>query len=291
LIERVNSFARIAHLNPDQYVSELGGRAHMVNTEKAIDWAISKGANGLKADLNFDNAGNPTDYKHGGSFSDCSCKFLTTTADHVCSVISRNDTTPAATLLRFIATKQSIALHIVDTKMNDQVNQEAAGANVIKLLESNLFGAGYQGSVIVGVSHTKYIAYIQTAARAAAVSPYVARISFTFDGEGNDNRKVFAALNKINSIHRAYGTGITSCWNSDFYSSITPGCVQEHRGAQGLTYIWTIDSKNSMTKYLHAGARGIITNMLGELQSLLNEYGIALAKPETHIPPAKTPLT
>lgn len=47
--------------------------AHMVNTKDAIEWAISKRANGLEADLNFDKAGNPTVYKHGGYVSDCTC--------------------------------------------------------------------------------------------------------------------------------------------------------------------------------------------------------------------------
>ncbi|MFK8186393.1 MAG: hypothetical protein AB8B99_23705 [Phormidesmis sp.] len=261
--------------------------AHMVNTPKAICWALSKGANGLEADLNFDEDGNPTVYEHGGLVSDCTCNLLPSD-NHVCSVVSKDDKTPAAELLRCIACQPNVALHVVDTKMNDDVDQRAAGANVIKLLENELFGAGYQGNVIVGVGATKYIDYIKAAVKQASGSRYKARISFTFDGEFDDYEKVFNALSNLNSVHKAYGTGITACSPSTYYPAILRGCVEETRAFHGLTYIWTLDSTSSMKKYLQHGVRGIMTNRPGDLRDLLDNDGIELAKPATLIPPATT---
>ena len=262
--------------------------AHMVNTTAAVAWAIGYGANGLEADLNFDSAGNPTVYKHGGLVSDCTCNPFPSKY-HVCSVVSKDSETPAADLLRFIASQASVALHIVDTKMTDAVDQNAAGMAVINLLDSALFEAGYNGVVIVGVGNTKYLPYIKAAAGQAAMSKYRDRISFTFDGEGRDYQKVFAALNQVGD-YRVYGTGITVCAPETYYDAIQQGCVQEHRGAQGLTYIWTLDSGSSMERYLGLGARGILTNMPSVLRDLLSKYGIPLAKPSTLIPKATTPL-
>ena len=262
--------------------------AHMVNTTAAVAWAVGYGANGMEADLNFDSAGNPTVYKHGGLVSDCTCNPLPSKY-HVCSVVSKDSETPAAVLLRFIASQPSVALHIVDTKMTDGVDQNAAGVAVIKLLDSELFGAGYNGAVIVGVGETKYIQYIKAAAAQAAMSKYADRISFTFDGEGNNYSTVFAALNQVGNS-RAYGTGITVCSPGTYYDAIQEACIQEHRVAQGLTYIWTLDKESSMETYLHLGARGILTNMPIVLRDLLNKNGIPLAKPSTLIPKATTPL-
>ena len=262
--------------------------AHMVNTTTAVAWAVGYGANGLEADLNFDSAGTPTVYKHGGLVSDCTC-IPSPTKYNVCSVVSKDSETPAATLLRFIASQPGVALHIVDTKMTDDVDQEAAGVAVIKLLDVELFGAGYNGDVIVGVGETKYLRYIKAAAGQAALSKYSDRISFTFDGEGNSYQKVFAALNQVGN-RRVYGTGITVCLPTTYYDAISAACVQEHRVAQGLTYIWTLDSESSMETYLHLGARGILTNTPSALRDLLNKYGIPLAKPSTLIPKATNPL-
>ena len=262
--------------------------AHMVNTTEAVAWALGYGANGLEADLNFDSAGNPTVYKHGGLVSDCSCNPFPSKYN-VCSVVSKDSETPAGQWLRFVASQTGVALHIVDTKMTDEVNQDAAGVAVIKLLDSELFDAGYKGDVIVGTGETKYLRYIKAAAAQAAMSKYADRISFTFDGEGNDYQKVYAALNQVGD-RRVYGTGITVCSPGTYYDAIQEGCVQEHRVAQGLTYIWTLDSDSSMETYLHLGARGILTNMPSVLRDLLNKYGLPLAKPSTLIPKAIAPL-
>lgn len=262
--------------------------AHMVNTTAAVAWAIGYGANGLEADLNFDSAGNPTVYKHGGAVSDCSC-IPSPSKYNVCSVVSKDSETPAAEWLRFVAAQSGVALHIVDTKMTDEVDQAAAGKAVIDLLNSELFEGGYSGNVIVGVGETKYIQYIKAAAEQAATSKYVDRISFTFDGEQNDYQNVFAGLNQVGN-RRVYGTGITVCLPATYYDAIQAGCVQEHRVAQGLTYIWTLDSESSMETYLHLGARGIMTNTPSVLGDLLNKYGLPLARPSTLIPKAIAPL-
>jgi hypothetical protein len=46
--------------------------AHMTNTAAAVDWALGQGANGVEMDLQFDAAGKPTFFKHGG-ICDCTC--------------------------------------------------------------------------------------------------------------------------------------------------------------------------------------------------------------------------
>ena len=264
--------------------------AHMVNSPAAIQWAVAQGANGLEADLIFDMDGNPTLFKHGipsdseGAIALYAIDLINgpeLKAGHVCHLVNGLTETPASELLQ--AVPHDVALFIVDSKMDDGQNYEAAGKNVIQKLIEYLFERGYRGNVIVGVGEMKYSRYIAAAAAAAAASPYADRISFTFDMEGNNFMGVKAKLDELEIKHPVYGTGISIMSTDVFYDAITQSTDAEDKKEIGLTYIWTLDKESSMEQYLLYGARGIMTNRPGDLTSIVKEYGIPLARPETLI--------
>src|SRR5689334_16981043 len=60
--------------------------AHMANTEAAVDWAAARGANGVEADLRFDETGKPLEFRHGG-ICDCFCAFG---RESICSALRTN---------------------------------------------------------------------------------------------------------------------------------------------------------------------------------------------------------
>src|SRR5690349_7155197 len=48
--------------------------AHMTNLKSAVDYAISVKANAIEMDMNFDDEGIPTDFRHGWP-CDCTCSL------------------------------------------------------------------------------------------------------------------------------------------------------------------------------------------------------------------------
>ena len=93
---------------------------HMTNTRSAVDWAVSTGAIALKADLNLDDAGDPTLFRHGFP-CDCTC-FTGGVYDRLDSC---GASTNASALLQHIATKP-IALLVIDSKVDGSTNPQRA---------------------------------------------------------------------------------------------------------------------------------------------------------------------
>ncbi len=257
---------------------------HMTNTRSAVDWAVSTGANALEADLNFDDAGNPTVFRHG-SPCDCTC-FTGGVCDHLDSC---NASTDAPALLQHIATKP-IALLVIDSKV-DGSTSSTAGRNVVNLLASSLFAQGFGGAVIIGAPKLSAFSYLQTAVEAAQASPYGSRMYFTVDGEGNDVGGVLGKLVSLTSRNIVYGTGISACLPGSFETSILIGAANKGAGVIGLDYIWTLDKETSMARYIESGAQGIMTNYPDRLVDLLRRRRIPLAAPGTAIPPSTTPAS
>jgi glycerophosphoryl diester phosphodiesterase len=259
---------------------------HMANGEKAVRWAAGSGANGIEADLQFDKDGKPTVFKHGGS-CDCTCVKY-----GVCKQLESKcaTSTPAEILLKAIAAEhEAIGLVIIDSKVDQ--NLEAAGKNVIRLLETALFSnEAFKGVVIVSVSRGKELAYLQAAATAAAQNEQLAkRIYFAIDGQ-TDVKKVLKKLTTLSSANIVFGTGITACMFGNFETPIAQAALNESKGVIGFVYIWTIDNRDSAFSYLRAGANGVMTNSPAPMIEFLKKKGYTLAIPGTVFPPATSKI-
>jgi hypothetical protein len=195
---------------------------HMTNTPATVQWAVDQGANGLEMDLQFDSAGSPTVFQHGGSVTDCVCAFAYGICPHY-DGDPKTRSTPAGQHLDNIATKPSIALVVIDSKINGSdptAKQTAAGKAVVKLLEDHLFGNSFSGQAIVSVASTSAAAYLSSVSTAAAASTYKNRIHFTFDQEGSDVAKSLNTLKALSNSNRVYGTGISACSPTQYYQAI-----------------------------------------------------------------------
>jgi glycerophosphoryl diester phosphodiesterase len=270
--------------------------AHMINAgPKYVDWAMGQGANALEMDLRFDAAGTPTVFFHGTP-CDCTCSLLAR-AGNVCGVVAGvsslnhacSDSTDAIRHLQQIAThKGALALVIIDSKVDakPETNLTVAGKKVIELLDTNLFGNGFAGNVIVGVPEIKYSAYLEAAVRQAESSPKKARYFFVIDGENKRVNDTIKQLAMLATKNRVYANGISSCSPNTYYSEIGVGIQNQKSGSVGMVYTWTIDKSSSMDKYIASGVSGIITNEPGLLRARALAAGKTLAVPTSTIPPA-----
>lgn len=263
--KKVYCSGKFKRRNPPYYVI-----AHMTNTPNTVDFAVKKGANAVEMDLSFKKNGNLSRFYHGPA---CDCYPVVTTAKGVCGPLYRDGTrqghrgpgrackaksTPSH-LLSHVATKQSIALVIIDSKIESGLRLANAGRQVILNLEHHLFGRGYKGQVIVGIAKAKHIAYLRAAVKQARRSRYRQRIFFGIDQETS----VSSTINKLRQLgtkNIVFGTGISAVSPGKYYDEIVRAAQQEQDRRTGFTYIWTLDKASSMKKYINLGARGIMTN-------------------------------
>jgi hypothetical protein len=270
--------------------------AHMINAgPKYVDWAMGQGANALEMDLRFDAAGTPTVFFHGTP-CDCTCRLLAR-AGNVCGVIAGvsslnhacSDSTDAIRHLQQIAThKAALALVIIDSKVDakPETNLTVAGKKLIELLDTNLFGNGFAGNVIVGVPEIKYSAYLEAAVRQTESSPKKARYFFVIDGENKRVNDTIKQLAMLATKNRVYANGSSSCSPNNYFSEIGVAIQNQKSGSVGMVYTWTIDKSSSMDKYIASGVSGIITNEPGLLRARALAAGKTLAVPTSTIPPA-----
>jgi len=295
--------------------------AHAVNHSQYIDWAIRNGANGIEADLRFTEAGQPVRFQHG---TICECQFpqwgfLLWNQTAICTQMMKNDKTyrpdpdspktetvnssedacnvneTARGFLNTLA-KKPIALFIVDSKVGGTVGKNdadrtAAGKAVIALLQKELFDKGYQGKVIVGVDKSAYRKYTEAAVAAARGTPYVDRIVFSFDEDGNSYplpltpssaELTLARLKEIAPGKAVYGNGISANLTSSFVYSFSKGVLAEAAREVNLNYVWTLDKPDAMNSYLSLGVRGIMTNDPSQMKKAVQPYldqGGRMARP------------
>ncbi len=256
---------------------------HMANSEEAVQWVADSGGNGIEVDLNFNVAGFPTVFKHGGPLCDCNCAWA---YPSVCKYLKFGCETTAGTvnLLRKVANLKSIGLVIIDCKTNENIPPIAAG-RILPMLDDYLFGAGYQGNVIISVAELKYSEFLETAAATAKKSPYAGRIYFSYDQVENDTGAVVSALTRLTNDHRAYGTGWTACLVKDLRDGILMGYLNEASGVVALDYIWSIDRDVSIKEYLRAGADAIVTNRVDYTVKLVHDLGYTLAAAGSQLRP------
>jgi glycerophosphoryl diester phosphodiesterase len=257
--------------------------AHMTNTIDAVQWALNEGANAVEMDVRFSAAGEPGRFHHGG-VCDCACSLWS--SKHVCSHGGRCDgETPVPAMLSALAQEKRLALVVLDSKVtvdDAMETQRRAGERIIDVLETNLFGRGYGGIVVVSVAHPDAAMYLATAARRASASPARDRILFTFDEEGGtrgDASRTLQLLAALQIDRVAYGTGASSCVPCGYEDAIATAASRRSGSGLGLVYAWTLDRAASMKRYIEKGANGIMTNKPAVLLDVVKELGLPLAVP------------
>ena len=252
----------------------------MTNTVDAVNWVLQEGANALEIDINFSDAGAPQVFYH------CNCFAGRAGVCNHLGPIPCEAQTDAATLLRHIATKPSVALVIIDSKVGSLGADalSADGGQIITLLDNELFARGYRGDVIVGAPDRDQFAYVSAAANAVLNSSNRTRYYYSIDQESDETNQTIWSLIDLQTSRRVYGTGISACSAAQYYEAVTHGAANERAGVVGLTYTWTIDKESTMRKYLQAVARGIITNNPGTLASVLRERNAKLVAAGSTIP-------
>jgi glycerophosphoryl diester phosphodiesterase len=266
--------------------------AHMANTRAAIDWAIQQGANAIEVDLNFRD-GKATRFRHGFP-CDCTGGLLCRqVGDSICKFgASCAGSMEAVELLQYVANQLQVALLVIDSKVRrygrtlSRPEQRSAAQHLVELLESELFGRGYTGSVIISVARVDGSrSFMRTAATAAASKPFADKVYFSYDQEGNDVERVLDTLvRSVRTKGRAFGTGRSACLPGDFRKGIDLARRNREAGVASFVYVWTVDQGDSMERYLKAGAQGIMTNFPGRLKQLIEKRGGTLATRETPLP-------
>ncbi len=277
--------------------------AHMVNTVKAVNWAMGIGVNGLEIDLRFNSINMPSKFKHSSLFEPCDCSagdgYLS--GDNVCKHMGFfmcHASTPAADLLSHLAKVQfsnQLAVIYIDSKVDTSdapPDISIAGTNVIAFLDTNLFAKGYKGQVIISTGDIKYIAYTKRAIEAANSSSNKSRYYFTFDGLSStpnispspevatqEFQVAIKALIDLGTANRVYSVGISKTMPGTFYNQVSLSTYNKKTGVLAATGVWTLDSKDSMNKYLSYDVDSIMTNVPGDALSVFTDLHIPLAKP------------
>jgi glycerophosphoryl diester phosphodiesterase len=280
--------------------------AHMVNTRAAVDWGLAQGANAVEMDIRFTPAGVPEKFRHSHEVTQaCDCFHPTSSDDHVCShlgplppLANLNKCfaeTDAVVMLNYLATK-SIAVVYMDSKVDSSSDAPAkldvAGTNIIDFLDTNLFGKGYKGQVIVSTPAIKYEAYTKAAIARANNSRNKAHYFFTFDGQSSGVNLAPSSVNQATDFgttmqhlkdagtsNRVYATGLTALLPATFYDQITISAYNKKQGIIASTGIWTIDDPDAMSQYLDVGVDSIMSNKPGVAVALIKRLGGTLAAP------------
>ncbi|CAF3851900.1 unnamed protein product [Rotaria sp. Silwood1] len=205
----------------------------MANSNTAVNWAVSQGANAIECDIHFDNSGKPFLIEHGPG---CDCRCATGN-DHVCVVLQNQCSGPSARenpapYMQNIARQSSIALYFVDSKVDASMGETLvkAGAGLIPFMDENLFGYGYKGQVIISSASFSTFEYVEAAAIAAKASRNAQRYFFTTDQEENNYEGVMNRLYPVTN-NRVYGTGASSCGTApSYYAAITAAVAGKKQG-------------------------------------------------------------
>lgn len=237
--------------------------AHMINTPRAIRWALEQGANGIEIDLQFEGT-RPIQFHHGFP-CDCTCLLqLLTNRNNRCGALGEgcSASTNALEMADFLGSSEiassRLALIYVDAKLEKSIrNYAEAGANVVKLFNERVLARGYRGQILLGCLTILQSDYLRGAQEEAVKSNFSDRYYYTIDNEGDNAYKVWDDSLQLGTNNIVYSTGITACLPGTFYKAIQYSLETKAYAAVG---IWTIDQESSMRSYLKAGVDFILTN-------------------------------
>ncbi len=275
--------------------------AHMANTTAAVQWALGAGVNAVEMDLQFQSDGSPQEFRHGG-VCDCSCTDgciikPTCESGNVCYILwesgsSCNASVDADTMTKFLGSypnqhhPNKLAVIYIDSKVDSgSIDLAAAGKAVIDLLDTNTFGGGFKGQVVISTPATEQIAYTKAAINAAKASTNREQYYFTIDNEGDNFLAVAKALVPLTE-NRGFSTGITACAPVTYYEAIELSALNEKNGVMSFTGIWTLNDESSMSTYLDDGANGLMTNIPSHALAALEAKGLKLAEPGAAFAPS-----
>lgn len=256
---------------------------HMANSAEIVEWALESGANAIEADLRFDARGRPLEFHHGAP-CDCSCKPA-----EICKRFSRevcNETTPAEELLSMLASQRSLALVFIDGKIDEMTPLEPAGRHTIVAIDEQLIQKGYKGNVVLSTKEFASEEFLRAAAMEIDARGLSSRVMLTFGGEGNNVEEAIERLIALPTALRAVGAGSSACWIGPYKPAIRRAEEKRRAGVISLTYIWTIDRRAAMNRYIDLGVGAIITNNPRRLSDLLEKKRIGQATPGTRPPTA-----
>lgn len=269
---------------PVSPLKEVYSISHMTNTVGAIKWAVQHRANAVEADLDFTRKGKNGNFNlkfRHGNISDCLPIKFQRSICHIVNGASAED--PIAWFNQIRTSK--LPLVIIDSKLKsitEEADLKAAGTQVAKLLHVNLFKQGYQGSVIVAVPKIEQVPYlVSVLEQAKKLDNSAEKLYFTIDQEGGKFSQVLSALLPLKP-NIVYGTGISANLQyfdskemKTYYNGITEAVEARNKGTIKFIYIWTLDKKSSMKRYLRAGVDGVMTNEPGVLADIITRFGKA----------------
>ena len=278
--------------------------AHMVNTPKAIRWALNQGANAIEFDVNFDRGHMHT--RHGTP-CDCSTLIGTLNAGNVCYLESGFDAcTASASLDEIISTiiehKHRIAMAYFDSKVATLKEADyyrggqSAGAAILRL-----FHRGFLGLLVVDCNDSTYRNYLSGIVHAIGESPFAKKILYTFGGTlqglfprddvGATLRMEYYQLAK-QTQYRILSAGISTAapvGDSRYSTAMKIGSTMFQDGFFAVPpLIWTVDSEKSMMRFIDDGARILMTNVPSRARSAFNRANHHLAIPGEYVPEAAT---
>ena len=270
---------------PVQCAEKFWAIAHMANNENVLGWALAAGANALETDITFDSTGVPITAFHG-SPCDCTCLITYGTCQFPVSQICSEPHDISKVYAYFMAhpQREQVALLYVDSKIDavPQRLERKAALNIVKLLEEEIFGKGYEGYVVIGGGKERYL---KSLAEIVNLSQYQSKIFITYDGfsELSEGLQYMAKLDYNNKLLSA---GISMCAQSfyNFEKDAVLGRINKAKGVISETIIWTIDREDQFDKYYNYGGRGFISNNIAVLVQWAKKRGYELFTKDDVVP-------
>lgn len=189
---------------------------------------------------------------------------------------------PAAAMMEKLASYQDrLAVVYLDSKIDiddKPTNLSLAGQNVVAFTDTNLFGNGYRGQVVVSCPSKQQLEYLRGVQQALENSAFRGNYYLTIDGQSSifdlspanclftgvqaESNYFYDVANALRPLtkNRIYSTGITTYIPCIFKNQMALAGYNVKSGSLSSAGIWTLDSPTSMAEYLYLNSGSIMTN-------------------------------
>ena len=257
--------------------------AHMVNSKRAVKYAMDAGANAVELDLMFEEKqGVPTRFYHGAP-CDCTCYRLLPffSSGNICFLSHRpcNTGTRSDELLQYLLKFSNLALVYIDSKISklSARAQKLAAKNIITLAQENLFNRGYKGKILIGAGQNK--PYLSAVSYHVKMSECSSSIYVTLDWNKKGTFDSLEYLSNLPISNVVFSEGHSACYSRTYHQAIRTAAINAANGVVSKVFVWTVDLPRSFATYYENGARGILTNRIVSLMEWVKENSIKLAVP------------